>query len=265
MDVLSLPPPPADHRVAYGSGPVQFGDLRLPVSKKHPPLLVVIHGGFWRAQYDLGHIGHLCAALTREGFATWSLEYRRVGMEGGGFPGTLADVALAADFIPKLAEKFSLEAAKTLVTGHSAGGHLALWLCGRHHIPESSPLAAHKPFRFHGAVPLAPVADLARAFALHLGNGIVEKFLGGAPQAVPASYAAASPAQLLPLGAPQIILHGTEDDTVPFSLSQEFVADAVGRGDAATLRALKGMGHFEPIDPESAAFPVLLESLRSML
>jgi acetyl esterase/lipase len=265
MDVLALPPPPFDHRVAYGVGPAQFGELRLPKGKKHPPLLVVIHGGFWRAQYDLGHIGHLCAALTRQGFATWSLEYRRVGMDGGGFPGTLADVALAADFIPKLAERFSLEAGKTIVTGHSAGGHLALWLCGRHHIPESSPLAARQPFRFHGAVPLAPVSDLARAFKLRLGNGIVETFLGGAPEAVPASYAAASPAQLLPLGVPQIVLHGTEDDTVPFSLSKEFVADAVGRGDSATLRTLSGLGHFEPIDPDSAAWPVLLESVRALL
>jgi acetyl esterase/lipase len=261
MDILDREPPPSDHRVHYGPDAQQFGDLRLPAAK-NPPLVVVLHGGFWRARYDLGHIGHLCAALTREGFATWSLEYRRVGHPGGGFPGTLLDVARAADFVPELAKRFSLDASKAVVTGHSAGGHLALWLCGRHHIEASSPLAAAAPFRFHGAVPLAPVSDLVEAHRLHLGDGAVDAFMGGPPAAVAKDYSAASPAGLLPLGVPQTIVHGTEDDTVPYSLSERFVARALARGDAPQLETLRGLGHFEPIDPWSAAWPVVLESVK---
>jgi acetyl esterase/lipase len=261
VSVLDLPPPPADHRVHYGPEAEQFGDLRLPRQAAHAPLVVVIHGGFWRARYDLGHIGHLCAALTRAGFATWSLEYRRVGMPGGGFPGTLLDVARAADFVPELARRFSLDASRTVVVGHSAGGHLALWLCGRQRVDPRSPVATGAPFRFHGAVPLAPVSDLLEAQRLRLGDGIVEEFLGGSPAAVREHYAAASPAALLPHGVPTTIVHGTEDGDVPFALSEGFVKGACTCGDAPELRALPGLGHFEPIDPGSAAWPAVLESV----
>ena len=262
MSVLDLPPPPADERVPYGPEAAQFGDLRLPARPTNAPLAVVIHGGFWRAKYDLGHIGHLCAALTREGFATWSLEYRRVGMPGGGFPGTLLDVARAADFVPELARRFSLDAGRTVVVGHSAGGHLALWLCGRRNVGERSPLAAAHPFRFRGAVPLAPIPDLVEAHRLGLGGGIVEQLMGGPPETGEDRYAAASPGQLLPHGVPSAVVHGTEDEDVPFRLSERFVAQARASGDQAELRALRGLGHFEPIDPASAAWPIVLDSVR---
>jgi acetyl esterase/lipase len=183
-------------------------------------------------------------------------------MAGGGFPGTLLDVGRAADFVPELARRFSLDAGRAVVVGHSAGGHLALWLCGRQNVEARSPIAARDPFRFRGAVPLAPVSDLLEAQRLRLGSGIVEAFLGGTPAAVRDHYAAASPAALLPHGVPTTIVHGTEDDDVPFSLSEGFVRDALARGDAPELRALHGLGHFEPIDPGSAAWPAVLESVR---
>src|SRR5215472_3775377 len=104
-EILGLTPPAADHRLAYGSDPNQFGDLRLPksaASGKLFPVVLNIHGGFWRAKYDLAHAGHLCAALTQKGIATWNVEYRRVGNEGGGWPGTFEDVARAYRFLPQI-------------------------------------------------------------------------------------------------------------------------------------------------------------------
>src|SRR5436190_16356627 len=141
--ILDRPPPLADRRIAYGAGPQQFGDLRVPHSQGPHPLAIVIHGGFWRAQYDLLHIGHLCAALTARGIATWSLEYRRVGQPGGGWPGTFEDIKAGAAFRSRLAE---LDARRAIAIGHSAGGHLALFLAAERLV--------------HGAISLGGVADL---------------------------------------------------------------------------------------------------------
>ncbi|MDQ3811175.1 MAG: alpha/beta hydrolase, partial [Chloroflexota bacterium] len=181
-EILERPPPPADRRLWYGPLDVQFGDLRLAAAPTaaRQPLAIVIHGGFWRARYDLLHIGHLAAALTARGVATWSLEYRRVG-NGGGWPATLEDVAAGAEHALELAREFPLDLDRVVTIGHSAGGHLALWL------------AAERTLRLQGAVALAGVVDLRRAAELGLGNDAVQAFLGGAPTDVPQRYRAASP------------------------------------------------------------------------
>jgi acetyl esterase/lipase len=263
LSVLDLHPPPPDQRIQFGAHELQFGELRLPRSEGPFPLVLAIHGGFWRARYDLTHLGHLCAALTQAGYATFSIEYRRVGQQGGGYPGTLEDVALAADFLPELAKRFPIKLEGAVALGHSAGGHLALWLAGRHHIPPHLPLFKPRPFRFRGVVCLAGVSDLAEAFKLRLGDGAVGDFMGGSPKSAPEHYAAASPAQLLPLGVRQALVHGTEDDAVPYSLSQRYEELARAQGDHVTLRTLQGMGHFEPIDPKSRAWPVVRDAVHS--
>jgi len=127
-DILSLAPPPADERVPYGSETHQFGDLRLPKGNGPHPVVMNIHGGFWRNEYDLTHASHLCAALTAKGVATWNLEYRRVGDEGGGWPGTFSDITNGYRFIAQLPKRYYLDAEKVVVMGHSAGGQLALCL-----------------------------------------------------------------------------------------------------------------------------------------
>ena len=154
-DILTLKPPPADVRLAYGSDPSQFGDLRLPKGKGPFPIAMNIHGGFWRAKYDLFHGGHLCAALTGKGIATWNLEYRRVGNPGGGWPGTFEDIVNGYRFLPQIAKRYDLDATKILVMGHSAGGQLALCLAG--HEPSVAQVLS-----------LAGVVDLQRSFDLHL-------------------------------------------------------------------------------------------------
>ncbi|WP_163990122.1 alpha/beta hydrolase family protein [Pyxidicoccus caerfyrddinensis] len=265
MWVLDTPPPAADARIPYALLEHQFGDLRLPTGPGPHPVVVVIHGGFWRAKYDLEHIGHLCAELTRQGFATWSLEFRRVGHEGGGWPGTLEDVALGTDFLRTLACSHPLDLSRVVAMGHSAGGHLAMWLGARQRLPAGGPLHRVDPLPLRGVVSLAGAMDLERVFELRLSEGIVEEFLGGSPARVPERYRLASPAALQPLGLPQVLVHGTEDDTVPVSMSEAFHARGRELGDPVRLVVLPGAGHFEVIDPRSREWPQVVEAVRSLL
>lgn len=264
MWVLETPAPAADARIPYGSLPHQFGDLRLPAGSGPHPVVVVVHGGFWRAKYDLEHVGHLCADLTQRGFATWSLEYRRVGHEGGGWPGTLEDVALGVDFLRTLERSHALDLSRVVALGHSAGGHLAMWLGARHRLPPGGPLHREDPLRLRGVVSLAGVVDLERAFAHRLGDGIVETFLGGPPASVPERYRTASPKALQPLGLPQVLVHGTEDDTVPVSMSEAFCARGCELGDPVRCITLPGAGHFEVIDPRSREWTDVVEAIQSL-
>src|SRR5215475_7552020 len=160
-DILSRQPPPADFRLRYVSDPNQFIDLRLPAREPKPSaLLINIHGGFWRAKYNLDHAGHLCAALTAKGIATANLEYRRVGNEGGAWPGTFADIRSAYNFLRQNASTYNFDPGKTLVMGHSAGGQLTLCLAG------------HEP-SLARVISLAGVVDLQKTYDLHLSNDAV--------------------------------------------------------------------------------------------
>src|SRR5579872_5792979 len=129
--VLETAAPRADARLRYGPDPLHFGDLRLPGGTGPHPVVVMVHGGFWRARFNLEYAGHLCAALAALGIATWNVEYRRLGDTGGGWPGTLLDVAAAADHLRTLAAPYHLDLSRVVAMGHSAGGHLALWLAAR--------------------------------------------------------------------------------------------------------------------------------------
>ncbi|HEV2239278.1 MAG TPA: alpha/beta fold hydrolase [Ktedonobacterales bacterium] len=244
--------------LAYGPLPQQFGELRLPAGPGPHPALVMVHGGFWRARYGLDYFGDICEALAAAGVATWNIEYRRLGDPGGGWPGTLLDVAAAVDHTRTLAARYPLDLARTGALGHSAGGHLALWAAGRARIHAASPLRAEDPLRLRCAVALAGVSDLRRAWELRLSNNVTEEFLGGTPTEVPERYAAASPAELLPLGVTQLLLHGTEDDSVPYDMSMRYLAAAGAAGDGATLMTLAGKGHFEMVDPATAAWRTVL-------
>jgi len=265
QEILDLPPPPADVRLPYGPLPQHFGDLRLPSTAPPHPLAILIHGGFWRARYDLRHLGHLAAALTAEGIATWSIEYRRIGDEGGAWPGAFLDVAVAADHVRALAPLHGLDLERAITVGHSAGGHLAFWLAGRSRIPISDRLYGPEPLPLRGAISLAGVVDLRAAWEMGLSERVVEQLLGGGPDAVPERYAHASPYDLLPLGTRQILIHGTDDDIVPFEMSEHYAARAREAGDRVDLVSLVGMGHFEPIDPRSQAWPSVLEAARALL
>jgi acetyl esterase/lipase len=265
-DILTRPPPAFDKRIKYGPSPQHFADLRFPDRGKPFPFLFVVHGGFWQSAYDLMHAGTLCAALTGEGIVTCNLEYRRLGNSGGGWPGTFQDVSLAADHILELASSDPrVDMARTAVLGHSAGGHLALWLASRHRIPTTSPLHSSPKYRINGAVSLAGVCDLRTAWKQRLGSGAVSKLMGGTPDEFPDRYDAGSPIELLPTGTRHVLVHGTADNVVPVSLSERFVGRAEQLGDHPVLLRLKGVGHFEPIDPESDAFPAVVGGVLPLL
>jgi acetyl esterase/lipase len=262
--ILDFPPPPGAVRLAYGDDACQFGELRLPDGDGPHPVVMAIHGGFWRSKYDLEHIGHLCAALTAAGFATWSVEYRRLGNPGGGWPGTLIDMIRALDHLSRLAEPYSLDLSRIVVIGHSAGGHLALWLGGAGKSSVEPSLTGSSQLQISGVVSLGGVCDLRRAWELSLSNHVVEEFLGGSPQTIPDRYVAASPVEMAPLDIPQVLVHGVEDDVVPFEISQRYFEIASRRGDDVSLVALPGVGHFEPIDPYSDAWPHVLRAIHSI-
>jgi acetyl esterase/lipase len=251
-DIFTLAPPPADHRLAYGPAPTQFGDLRLPKGKGPFPVVMNIHGGFWRAKYDLAHAGHLCAALTAKRFATWNLEYRRVGDPEGGWPGTFDDVAAGYRFLPQIADRFHLDAEKIAVIGHSAGGQLALCL------------AAHVPV-VKRAVSLAGVVDLQRGYELHLSRDAVAEFLGGTPEAVPEHYREADPMRLPISTAEQVLLHGELDDTVPADFSRRYVETKKQMHENVRLVEIPKADHFDLIDPRSAAWKGVEAAVSNLL
>jgi acetyl esterase/lipase len=238
--IFTSSPPDPDLRLAYGDDPNQFIDIRVPTGNGPSPVVFFIHGGYWRAKYDLTHAGHLCHALKQAGIATLNVEYRRVGNPGGGWPGTLNDLRSAYHFLCSDEAKHKLpqlDLNRLCVAGHSAGGQLALCL------------AAHEP-AITRVVSLAGVLDLRRAWELHLSNDAVAEFLGGSPSEVPDRYREASPAEQH-IAAKQILIHGTADGDVPYELSRKYAEQKTKSGEDVRLITMQDTGHFEIVDPAS--------------
>jgi acetyl esterase/lipase len=200
---------------------------------------VVIHGGFWRDAYDRTLMDELCEDLAATGWAAWNLEYRRLG-GGGGWPETFDDVAAGIDHLDRLVDDLSV----VVTIGHSAGGHLALWAAAR---PEPHARVTH-------AVAQAGVVDLVEAARIGLSRGAAEELLGGSPSEVRERYDLASPAARLPLGVPQLLVHGGKDEIVPAAMSRAFANSAEAAGDRIELVVHDELGHFEHLDPSSAAW-----------
>lgn len=253
-------------RIPYNVEPLQFGDLYLPDTDESHPVVVLIHGGFWRARYDLSLMHGLAQNLAQQGIATWNIEYRRVGDTGGGWPGTLLDVAIATDYLHTLDPMYKLDMNRVVAVGHSAGGQLALWLAARSRLPQNSPLAyTTTPLPLTAAISLAGVVDLWQAWQLDLGSGAVAEFLGGSPDDLPDRYAAASPAALLPFHIPQVLIHGDRDDRVPVGLSQDYTKKALAAGDSVRLLELPGADHFVLIDANSEAWATCVAQIRKFI
>jgi acetyl esterase/lipase len=221
----------------YGDKRSQFGELFLPPGDRPFPVAVVIHGGFWKAQYSRRLMHPLCRDLAGRGWAAWNLEYRRLGrLSGGGWPTTFDDLDAGIDHLRVL--QAPLDLTRVVTIGHSAGGHLAA-------------LAATRPgpsVRVTGVVAQAGVLDLERAWEWRLSDGVVRRLMGGTPEQRPDRYAAASPAARLPLGVPALLTHGGRDDIVPAAMSEEFHRRA---GEGCELVMEPEAGHFEHIDPGS--------------
>jgi acetyl esterase/lipase len=266
-DVLGRPAPPADLTVSYGPHPDQVADVRFPPAGGGPvPLVLLWHGGFWRAAYDRAHLGPMASDLAGRGFAVASVEYRRTGPGaggGGGWPVTFTDVAEAADAVPVLIEKAApgrVARDRVVYAGHSAGGHLAVWAALRDRLPAGAPGRAGSLPRVAGVLVLAPVIDLADAHRLGLDGDAVDALLGGGPEKVPDRYAATDPAALGTPGTRLMLVHGDRDSRVPVAMSRRY---AVATG--SSLTEVPGADHFAVIDPESAAWPAVLDALNPLV
>ncbi len=252
--------------VPYGTGDYQFGELYLPETQGAHAVVVLIHGGYWRAFYGLDLMYGLAEDLARRGIAAWNIEYRRVGNAGGGWPGTFLDVARATEHLRKLAAPYSLDLSRVVTVGHSAGGHLALWLAGRSRVDTQSPLGAtEQALKLAGAISLAGVLDLHLAYDLHLSNDAVVELLGATPQQAPERYAAASPAALLPLGVPQVLIHGKTDLHVPVLVSQRYAAAARAAGDTLSYFEEEGVDHFAVIDAQTPVWELTVREVQRLL
>ena len=265
-EVLKLPHPAPDARIPYGSDPLQFGDLRLPETDGSHlvAVIVVIHGGCWRSQFTIDHIGSFSDALTRAGLATWTVEYRRVGDPGGGWPGTFQDIGAAIDHLRRLREEHPLDLARVVVAGHSAGGHLALWAGARPKLTDAT-LRGIEPLVPKGVVSLAGVDNLRRAMDEGVCDNMAAELLGGTPEEVPERYALASPIELLPLGVAQHLINGARDPIVPVAFARDYSQAAREAGDEAALSVIPDAGHFELITPSTAAWQQVKKAIWEVL
>jgi acetyl esterase/lipase len=242
----------------YGDDRSQLGELFLPARADGLPVAVLLHGGFWRDAYDRSLMDGLCDDLARSGWAAWNLEYRRVG-GGGGWPETFLDVAAGIDELLVLAGR-ELDLGVVVTIGHSAGGHLALWAAARPGLPREVP-GAQPRVRVSQAVAQAGAVDLVEAARLRLGRGAAEELLRVSPGEAPERYALASPAARLPLGVPQLVVHGGRDEIVPAAMSRAYARDATAAGDRVDLVVHDELGHFEHLDPRSPAWTTVRDWL----
>ena len=245
---------PEPQRTTYGDDPSQYGVLHRPVGEPRG-VVVVLHGGFWRAEYNADDLGTpLATSLAAEGWVAWNLEYRRIGTDqggGGGAPETFDDVAAGIDKLAELDVDLDLSTAPVITLGHSAGGHLAAWAAGRGRYDWPEQVAVTH------VVSQAGVLDLVASEEANLGGGAARALLEHQPTVADEKY---DPAQQLPLDVPVWCVHGTDDTIVPLEQSSSYVDRATAQGATAELVEVDG-DHFVVIDVESAAWDRTLEVL----
>ena len=253
---MGQPQMKADARIAYGPAPAQAVDLFLPKTRGPHPVVVLIHGGCYLAEYrGLAETSGIAADLARRGYAVWNLEYRKLGEAGAGYPGTFLDVAAAVDRIRAEAPKYHLDPRRVIALGHSAGGHLALWAAARHRLPRTSPLWRANPLAIRAVVSIGGIGDLegqGDVFAGACGPEPIPKIIGLATRTHP--YADTSPAELLPTGARVVMISGEFDHVMPPATGRAYVARLTKAGDAGEAVAIAGVGHFDPVIPTTAAW-----------
>ncbi|GGQ13662.1 alpha/beta hydrolase [Streptomyces roseolilacinus] len=272
---LSHPAVAPDSTASYGDHPDQIVDFHAPRGRHdRVPLVVVLHGGAWRAPYDRRHVSPFADHLARRGFAVASVEYRRgaglpaprgTGPVAGRWPETFDDVAAALDALPALAAAHLPQAdpRRTVVTGHSAGGHLALWAAARHVLPAGSPWRLPEPPELRGVVALAPIAHFERAVELDVCGDAVRQLLGGEDD-FKERAASADPAVLLPTGIATTVVQGREDIVVPLPVAEAYAEAAARAGEMVGLTVLDDVGHFPLIDPAADACAVVAEEIAQL-
>jgi len=258
-EAMNFPSPEPDHVIAYGDDPLQFGELRLPQGDGPFPIVVLIHGGCWYSEYDIAHSRKLADAFPREGIAVWSLEYRRIGDHGGGWPGTFDDIDAGFSYLSDLTGRFPLDPDRVILAGHSAGGHLALWMTQR--IEEQQPAGAINPL---GVLGLAPAADLEFLHENGTCGNAATKLMGGSPEEFPERYEQGSVANRIPQSTPQIVVVGKYDEMWR-PVGVRYATSAAEQGAPIKVIDAPESGHFEMIDPDSSTWPLVLGAARELL
>lgn len=268
--LLARPRATADHRIAYGADALQFGELWLPSGQGSHPVIVLIHGGCWRADLPGTELmDYMAADLRDRGYAVWNIEYRRIGHPGGGYPGTFQDIAAGLDHLRQLAPRYDLDLRRVAVSGHSAGGHLALWAAARDRLPATSALRSADPMPIRGVVSLAGIPDL-EAYRREGpdacgGPSTIDGLVGVQLPDGRDVFADTSLPHLLPLGDRQVVISGSLDPIVPVRFGQDYADAASASSDHARSVVLEGAGHFELIDPTSAVWPAVVEAFDGLL
>jgi acetyl esterase/lipase len=268
-DLAALPSREPDRRIAYGSDASQYGELRIPAGAGPHPLVVLIHGGCFKAAYATAQpLGAMADALKADGIASWNIEYRRLGEPGGGWPGTYVDVGRAVDHVRIFAGEYHLDLGRIVVVGHSAGGHLAMWTAARRRLTKASELYAADPLPVRGVVDLAGPVDMTAnipGYEALCRDTVITSLLGGTPASVPDRYAQVSAIKLLPLAIPQVLVLGSHEAYVPLVLVDTYVQAATQAGDQVRRILIPGAGHFEIASPLSFTWPQIKAAIGSLL
>ena len=258
-DLLERTRPEPSRTISYGDDQMQKVDLWLPDGPGPHPTVLMVHGGCWQTEIaDRRIMNWIAEDLRKRGIAVWNIDYRGVDRDGGGYPGTFLDAAAAADALREHAPKYNLGLTPLVATGHSAGGHLALWLAGRPRLPEGSPLRTRDPLKIDTVVSLGGLPDLeeaARPPGSGCGTEVIDKISGGG------RWAETSVNRLAPLGVRQVLVNGLQDRIIPTAFAEAYAAPMRAAGDAVEVRLVDRTGHVELIAPESAAWKVAVEEI----
>ena len=274
-DLLNETVAPADHRISYGSGELNFGELRLPKSAARHPLLILVHGGCWAdrlpnldpraTSFEL--LRPMGAALADMGIATWNVEYARVGNAGGGWPGTFQDLSRAVDYVRALAKTYPIDLSRVAVAGHSSGGQLALWIAARPKLSRASELYGKDPLRIRAVIDLDGPPDLATSQPFERRMcpiPAITDFMGGSPEQFAARYAQASATPFLPLGVRQELISGSLLRAIRPQLAAYETA-ARSKGDSVSVTELAGSGHFDMLSPHAPYWKTVSERIAATL
>ncbi len=257
-DLTGRPRPVADATVSYGSDPYQKVDVWLPKGAGKHPVVLMVHGGCWQTSIaDRTLMNWIADDLRGRGIAVWNIDYRGVDRPGGGYPGSFTDAAAAADALATHAARYKLDTSRVVAVGHSAGGHLALWLAGRAKLPKTSPLRTAKPLKIAHVVSLGGLPDLEATAASPdngCGTDVVARLTGPKTTNHPDVFADTSVPRLLPIGVSQDLVNGENDRIIPMRLGTGYAEQAAKAGDKVALHRIPATGHVELIAPESAAW-----------
>jgi acetyl esterase/lipase len=255
-DLLKRPKPSPTTTIAYGPDPLQRVDLWLPSGTGPHPTVLMLHGGCWQsAVAGRDTMNWAAEDLRRRGFAVWNIGYRGIDRPRGGYPGTFLDVAAAADSLALHGRRLRLDTRRLVAVGHSAGGHLALWLAARKRLPGGSPLHNARPLPIARVVSLGGLPDLEDAARIENGCGRASRTLGAG------HYPETSVPRLAPLGIPQILINGTEDRVIPARLATGYRRRMRAAGDDVTVRLVRRTGHVDLIAPGSKSWSLAVEAI----